>query len=63
MKLRIIQNTHSEGNSKIIVVVVEQEERRLRERALDLRRQSVSAFKLMSDAKKGDSEDDDEEET
>ena len=58
----IIQNTQLEVNSKIIVVV-EQEERRLRERALDLRRQSVSAFKLMSDARKDDSEDDDEEET
>jgi len=42
-------------------LVVQQEERRLRERALDLRRQSVSAFKLMSDAKKGESEDDEDE--
>jgi hypothetical protein len=39
-----------------------QEEQRLRERALDLRRQSVSAFKLMSDAKRDDDDYDDEEE-
>jgi hypothetical protein len=52
---------NSRFNTQLIVaVVVEQEERRLRERALDLRRQSVSAFKLMSDAKKDDSENEDE---
>ncbi len=36
-----------------------QEEQRLRERAMDLRRQSVSAFKLMADAKKDGDVDDD----
>ncbi len=37
-----------------------QEEKRLRERALDLRRKSVSAFKLMSDAKRDDLEEEEE---
>ena len=41
--------------------IVQMEEKRLRERALDLRRQSVSAFKLMSDAKRDDDLEEEEE--